>query len=86
LLFKCRLHFFYDNFSYQAASFKLWFALSSVSAWCNFDIDFGHVEFYFAIVDCFEVMPRPVAKARVEDLLIGGIGKSDLCCSMYTAG
>ena len=44
--------------------------LSSVSAWRNIDIDFSHVEFYFAIVDCFEVMPRPVAKARVEDLVL----------------
>jgi len=34
----------------------------------DMNIDFSDAEFYHAIVECFEVTPGPVARARVDDL------------------
>jgi hypothetical protein len=56
-------------YSNRPTSSKLCFALSSMSAWRDMDIDFSHVDFYSAVVSYFEVTPGPVAKTRVDDLL-----------------
>jgi hypothetical protein len=46
------------------------FALSSANTWRTVDIEFDHVEFYRAIINYFEVMPGPVGKAHVDNLLV----------------
>ena len=48
---------------------QLRFTLSSANVWREVDIDFSYSEFYKAIVDYFEVMPGPVARARIAVLL-----------------
>jgi hypothetical protein len=48
---------------------QLRFALSNGGSWRTVDIDFHHDIFYVAIVDYFEVIPGPIAQARVNGLL-----------------
>lgn len=48
---------------------QLRFALSSATAWNSMDGLFNYQEFYYACVDYFELVPGPVAQARVTHLL-----------------
>jgi hypothetical protein len=48
---------------------QLRFALSSATAWNSMDGLFNYQEFYYACVDYFEIVPGPVAQARVTNLL-----------------
>jgi hypothetical protein len=48
---------------------QLRFALSSSGSWTECESDFNYSEFYNAIVDYFEVVPGPVAQARIGELL-----------------
>ncbi|KAI9449216.1 hypothetical protein HD554DRAFT_2175775 [Boletus coccyginus] len=52
------------------AAVQLRFALSSLTCWRVIDNDFDAHGFYHNIVDYFEAPPGPVAKARVQELLL----------------
>ncbi|KAG2095255.1 hypothetical protein BD769DRAFT_1394945 [Suillus cothurnatus] len=49
---------------------RLQFALSSCGSWQNVNDDFKHDQFYVYIVDYFENLPTPTAKASVDALLM----------------
>ncbi|KAG1720803.1 hypothetical protein EDB19DRAFT_1646874, partial [Suillus lakei] len=49
---------------------QLWFALSSTGSWCIMDDDFNQEEFYYNIVDYFELCPSREAAKEVKNLLL----------------
>jgi hypothetical protein len=48
---------------------KVRFAMSSLNTWNETDIDFNYRDFYYAIIDYFEVTPGPVAQQHTSELL-----------------